>query len=300
MRSSTAPTAPLSAIVHTGTEPWNAAENVDNFRNPIPEFHKLHARYTVQNAQRTDCSAYENNPAAACFRLYRAAGELDKLLPLDKYRSLLHLLIMIAVPGAGCFPEAAPKGAPLISLNMRPGPTPPTWLRAANSWPILQQKGSMPKRGTLEVRARRHRRPAPGSEDPLQGRPDRRGTPRVRSPLKRAPETEDSPEAALEGSPRMALNPLNAAMRSGARCGWRVRPGRSLGSRCTGNIDSPVSQASAHRPDGIQPGNASPCAFRSFQGIASRPARVCNVRFMLYSPTGTTSSAKIPGPVGDV
>ena len=134
-----------------------------------------------------------------------AAGELDKPIPLDKYRSLLHLLMMTAVPGAGCFPEAALEGKPLISLNMRPWkePTPPTWLRTASSWPILQPKGSAPKRGTLEVRARASstysgkRRPA---SEPA-GSP---GTFRVRAPLKQAPETEDFPEAALEGPPRMA------------------------------------------------------------------------------------------------
>ena len=135
----------------------------------------------------------------------RPPGCCDKLLPLDKYRSSLYLLTMIAVPGAGCFPEAALEGALLISLNMRPWkePTPPTWLRTASSWPILQPKGSAPKRGTLEVRAQASstysgkRRPA---SEPA-GSP---GTFRVRATLKRVPETEDSPEAALEGPPRMA------------------------------------------------------------------------------------------------
>ncbi len=75
MRSSTAPTvgspSRRSSIPERsrGTPPgtWTVSRTSRN----IPEFHRLHARYAVQNVQETDCSTYENNPAAACFRLYR-------------------------------------------------------------------------------------------------------------------------------------------------------------------------------------------------------------------------------------
>ena len=117
----------VSAVVHTGTEPWNAVGDTDSLADPPEhpdlEFHRLHARYAVQDVQRTDYSRYEDNPAAAYFRLYRgdradilrAAGELDKLLPLDKYRSLLHLLMTTAALGSRYFPEAALEGAPLMT-----------------------------------------------------------------------------------------------------------------------------------------------------------------------------------------
>ena len=118
----------VTAVVHTGTQPWNAAGDTDDLEDPPedPELdfhHRPHVRYDVQDVQRTDYSRYKDNLAAAYFRLYRgdradtlrAAKELDRLLPLDKYRPLRHLLMTTAALGARHFPEAALKGEPFMT-----------------------------------------------------------------------------------------------------------------------------------------------------------------------------------------
>ncbi len=118
----------VTTVVHTGTQPWNATGDADDLADPPEEpeldfHHRPHVRYAVQDVHRTDYSRYRDNPAAAYFRLcrgdradtLRAAEELDRLLPLDKYRPLRHLLMTTAALGARHFPEAALKGVPFMT-----------------------------------------------------------------------------------------------------------------------------------------------------------------------------------------
>ena len=94
----------LGAVVHAGSEPWNAATDsaalMDRPHSPDLEAYGISSRYYVIDVQRTDFSRHPGNPAAAYFRLLqgdpsdmlRAAPELDTLLPLDRYSALRHLM----------------------------------------------------------------------------------------------------------------------------------------------------------------------------------------------------------------
>ena len=117
----------VPVVVHTGTDVWNADDNAESLMVPPdhPDFepYRTPARYAVHDVQREDYSAYEDNPAAAYFRLQqgdpadtlRACEELDRLLPVDKYRPLRHLLLTMTALGSEWFPETALEGSLLMT-----------------------------------------------------------------------------------------------------------------------------------------------------------------------------------------
>ena len=117
----------VPVVVHTGSDAWDAVDDAESLtappNHPDLEIYRSPARYAVHDVQREDYSAYENNPAAAYFRLHRgdraetlgAFEELERLLPLDKYRSLRHLLLTMTALGSEWFPEAALEGSPLMT-----------------------------------------------------------------------------------------------------------------------------------------------------------------------------------------
>ena len=113
----------LPVVVHTGADVWNADDNAESLTVPPdhPGFdpYRMPARYMVHDVQREDYSAYEDNPAAAYFRLQqgdpadtlRACEELDRLLPVDEYRPLRRLLFTMTALGSEWFPETALEGS---------------------------------------------------------------------------------------------------------------------------------------------------------------------------------------------
>ena len=94
----------MGVVVHGGSGTWNAAtdaaELMDPPDHPGPGMRRLSSAYSVIDVLGTDLPDDPDNPAAAYFRLLRgdpelslpAARMLDRLLPLDKYRPLRHLL----------------------------------------------------------------------------------------------------------------------------------------------------------------------------------------------------------------
>ena len=121
----------VTAAVYTGTDPWTAPEDADDLMgeldHPELEIYRTQQRYALHDVRRTDYSRFEDNPAAACFRLYRgdrddvrrAAEELDRLLSRDEHRSLRRLLMTTAALGSGRFPEAALEGDPSMARFAR-------------------------------------------------------------------------------------------------------------------------------------------------------------------------------------
>ena len=71
------------AVVHAGADVWSADDNVESLMVPPdhPDFgpYRSPARYMVHDVQREDYSAYEDNPAAAYFRLRRPRRRVARL-----------------------------------------------------------------------------------------------------------------------------------------------------------------------------------------------------------------------------
>ena len=94
----------MGVVVHSGSGAWdaatNAAELMDPSDHPGPGMCRLSSAYSVLEVPGTYLPDHPDNPAAAYFQLLRgepelvlpAARTLDRLLPLDKYRPLRHLL----------------------------------------------------------------------------------------------------------------------------------------------------------------------------------------------------------------
>ena len=94
----------VGAVVHTGSGTWDvatdAAELMDPPDHPGLGIYRSPSAYSVLGVFGADFPDDPDNPAAAYFRLLRgdpefvlpAARTLDRLLPLDKYRPLRHLL----------------------------------------------------------------------------------------------------------------------------------------------------------------------------------------------------------------
>ena len=94
----------VGVVVHTGSGTWDvatdAAELMDPPDHPGLGMYRSPSAYSVLGVLGADFPDDPDNPAAAYFRLLRgdpefvlpAARTLDRLLPLDKYRPLRHLL----------------------------------------------------------------------------------------------------------------------------------------------------------------------------------------------------------------
>ena len=94
----------MGVVVHTGGGTWDAATDAAELMDPTDHpglgIHRLSSAHSVIDVLRADLPDDPDNPAAAYFRLLRgdpefvlpAARTLDRLLPLDKYRPLRHLL----------------------------------------------------------------------------------------------------------------------------------------------------------------------------------------------------------------
>ena len=95
----------VGVVVHSGSGAWDAAmdaaELMDPPDHPGSGMSGLSSAYSVIGVPETDFPDHPGNPAAAYFRLLRgdpefvppAARSLDRLLPLDKYCALRHLLL---------------------------------------------------------------------------------------------------------------------------------------------------------------------------------------------------------------
>ena len=94
----------MGVVVHTGSGTWDAATDAAELMapsdHPGPGMRRLSSAYSVIEVPGTYLPDHPDNPAAAYFQLLRgdpdlvlpAARTLDRLLPLDKYRPLRHLL----------------------------------------------------------------------------------------------------------------------------------------------------------------------------------------------------------------
>ena len=94
----------MGVVVHTGSGTWDAATDAAELMapsdHPGPGMRRLSSAYSVLEVPGTYLPDHPDNPAAAYFQLLRgepelvlpAAQTLDRLLPLDKYRPLRHLL----------------------------------------------------------------------------------------------------------------------------------------------------------------------------------------------------------------
>ena len=94
----------VGVVVHTGSGTWDAATDAAEFMDPPDHpglgIYRSPSAYSVLGVLGADLPDDPDNPAAAYFRLLRgdpefvlpAARTLDRLLPLDKYRPLRHLL----------------------------------------------------------------------------------------------------------------------------------------------------------------------------------------------------------------
>ena len=94
----------MGVVVHTGSGTWDAATDAAELMapsdHPGPGMCRLSSAYSVIEVPGTYLPDHPDNPAAAYFQLLRgdpelvlpAAQTLDRLLPLDKYLPLRHLL----------------------------------------------------------------------------------------------------------------------------------------------------------------------------------------------------------------
>ena len=94
----------VGAVVHTGSGTWDAATDAAELMDPPDHpglgMYRSPSAYSVLGVLGADLPDDPDNPAAAYFQLLRgdpefvlpAARTLDRLLPLDKYRPLRHLL----------------------------------------------------------------------------------------------------------------------------------------------------------------------------------------------------------------
>ena len=121
----------MGVVVHTGSGAWDAAtdaaELMDPSDHPGPGMCRLSSAYSVIEVPGTYLPDDPDNPAAAYFQLLRgepelvlpAAQTLDRLLPLDKYRPLRHLLMAGVTLGvdAETYPEVrtALEGEPAMT-----------------------------------------------------------------------------------------------------------------------------------------------------------------------------------------
>ena len=94
----------MGVVVHTGSGTWDAATDAAELMDPPDHpglgIYRSPSAYSVIGVLGADLPDHPDNPAAAYFQLLRgdpelvlpAAQTLDRLLPLDKYRPLRHLL----------------------------------------------------------------------------------------------------------------------------------------------------------------------------------------------------------------
>ena len=94
----------VGVVVHTGSGTWDAATDAAELMDPPDHpglgMYRSPSAYSVLGVLGADLPDDPDNPAAAYFQLLRgdpelslpAAQTLDRLLPLDKYRPLRHLL----------------------------------------------------------------------------------------------------------------------------------------------------------------------------------------------------------------
>ena len=123
----------MGVVVHTGSGAWDAATDAAELMDP-PDHPGLGmyrspsaSAYSVIDVLRADLPDDPDNPAAAYFQLLQgdpelvlpAAQTLDRLLPLDKYRPLRHLLMAGVTLGidAETYPEVrtALEGEPAMT-----------------------------------------------------------------------------------------------------------------------------------------------------------------------------------------
>ena len=231
----------VGAVVHTGSGTWDvatdAAELMDPPDHPGLGIYRSPSAYSVLGVFGADFPDDPDNPAAAYFRLLRgdpefvlpAARTLDRLLPLDKYRPLRHLLTAGVTLGvdAETYPEVR------TILEGEPATT-----------PFAVRQGGCRRRGSRgRNRTGKGREPAPwkgGSETWADGRagPDAgtdtgAGTPavcdggqgrgRVRK-VRRLPDAGDcGPVPPTGGCPRTAGSGCDRLMPGTGRTEYAIR-----------------------------------------------------------------------------